>query len=85
MSDINLADVWEPVQRRSPRGGVETYWRPRHDAIHSARLRRFDACIRDTLGGQRYRTDGAAGDAAAVHAALTRASRRCSQGVRDGQ
>jgi len=84
MAKVDPAELWEPVQRRSPRGGVETYWRPRHDVIHSTRLRQFDACVRDTLGGQHYRTGGAAEDAAAVHAALTRASRRCSQEVRGG-
>lgn len=81
MSKIDIAAEWEPVQRRSPRGGTEIYWRVRHDTVRSPRLAAYDACVRDALGGHTYRDGSAARDEAAVHAALTAAARRCSQEV----
>ena len=60
------------------------YWRRRHNAVRSPRLRAFDTCVGLMTRGRRYRGQGAEVDEFEVREALREASRECSRRIGRG-
>lgn len=73
MDDLNLAELWEPVERDG-----RVYIRVRRDITRSPRVRAFRDCVGDATRGRRYRTGDAATDEAEVRSAFRQAVQECA-------